>query len=619
MVQPSDSELLRRFEPVLHFTKGENFFPMDVEAYISCASLWVQRPGQEPVCLIPQGELTLEKLAEPRAHGFGSVTFLKFIEPLNIASYAAYRLEEVRRLISKKNGDSIFRGRLSRVGYFPRLLDALFSLTLLARGRVPGDTAAAAVLEYKRIQQEQECYRYYGRVLRDNGWIILQYWFFYTFNDWRSGYGGVNDHEVDWESINLFLSESQQGDIQPEWASYAAHTWSGDDMRRRWDDPELKKVGEHPVVFAGAGSHASYFSPGEYLTEVELPLLSPLGRFLDRSREAWRKLLGQNSRAVTGSTLGVFRIPFVDYARGDGLTIGPGQHKEWDEPGLLTPTPPWVQYYRGLWGLYARDPISGENAPGGPMYDQNGKVRRLWHNPLGWAGLDKVPTLNNTLTQAEEQRNAICARCTQLAGEIERISHELTALGIEAAAMRNLNHMKQRYAVQQESIRQKSRELDEMREQLVSDEALLNALDLYIKRVQAGKREPPRAHLYRPRRPTVRASLRLNPLAELWAALSIGLTMIGIVALALFAREHLLVGLVTIFTLFIFIETGFRRQLSQLINSASVGLAGAAALVLLYEFFWTFAVVGTLIAGGYLMWENLRELPRDLWRRKKNN
>jgi len=37
-------ELLRRFEPVLRFTHGERFFPMDVARYVENSSLWVHRP-----------------------------------------------------------------------------------------------------------------------------------------------------------------------------------------------------------------------------------------------------------------------------------------------------------------------------------------------------------------------------------------------------------------------------------------------------------------------------------------------------------------------------------------------------------------------------------------------
>ena len=83
----------------------------------------------------------------------------------------------------------------------------------------------------------------HGRALRQDGWIVLQYWFFYAFNDWRSGFFGANDHEGDWEKISVYLSESETGEVRPEWAAYAAHNYKGDDLRRRWDDPELEKDG----------------------------------------------------------------------------------------------------------------------------------------------------------------------------------------------------------------------------------------------------------------------------------------------------------------------------------------------------------------------------------------
>src|SRR3712207_8213752 len=43
---------------------------------------------------------------------------------------------------------------------------------------------------------------YYGRVVTDGGYTICQYWFFYAFNDWRSTFHGVNDHEADWEMVD---------------------------------------------------------------------------------------------------------------------------------------------------------------------------------------------------------------------------------------------------------------------------------------------------------------------------------------------------------------------------------------------------------------------------------
>jgi len=33
-----------------------------------------------------------------------------------------------------------------------------------------------------------------------------------------------------------------------------------------------------------------------------------------------------------------------------------------------------------------------------------------------------------------------------------------------------------------------------------------------------------------------------------------------------------------------------------------------AALVIIYEFFWSLVVAGVVLAGLYILWENLREL-----------
>ncbi len=612
----ADRALLRRFEPVVRYTRGERFFPMDVEPYVRECSLWLQRPDEDAICVAPEGELTLEKLAEPRAGGFGTVYFLKFIEPLDLIELARYQLEESLR---RKDPKEIFRagrGRLARVGYGSRFVDALFSLTLLARGRVPGDTAAAAALTYRHMLAERECYRYYGRVTRRNGWVALQYWFFYPFNNWRSGFFGVNDHEADWEMIYVYLSESEAGDVTPEWVAYASHDFSGDDLRRRWDDSELEKVGEHPVIYAGAGSHASYYARGEYLAELELPFLSPLVRLVDRLQEFGRRALRNVSgnQMQTEPEFNVFRIPFVDYARGDGVSIGPGQDREWDTPQLLDTAPGWVVGYRGLWGLYARDPIAGENAPAGPVYNRDGTVRRSWYDPLGWAGLDKLPPPDEALAKVAERRAEIEARRAAATQTIADKNHELINLGVEAAAMQGQPHFKKLHAAHEEKIAALSKDLSQLSAALASDEALLEALDLYAARLRAGERGPARAHLRHAHRPASDSGLQLSRFAELWSAISIGLMMIGFVGLALAVSfgilpwSYLIYGLAALLSLIAFVEAGFRRQLPQLITSVTTGLAIVAALVLLFEFFWQIVVLAVLVAGGYIMWENLREL-----------
>jgi len=626
-----DLILLRRFEPVLRYTRGERFFPMDVERYITQCSLWVQPEDGPAQLLVPQRELSIEKLIEPRQAPFGSVYFLKFIEPLDLGELAKQSINEAVTSIRKALkaglhdlGDRFRagRGRLARVGYGSRFVDALFSLTLMLRGRVPGDTALAAGIVYRSLQKEEERYCYYGRVVRDNGWVILQYWYFYPFNNWRSGFFGVNDHEADWEMVCIYCSEKDAtGDaippedrLTPEWVAYASHDFSGDDLRRRWDDAEVEKVADargnpHPVVYAGAGSHASYFNRGEYLAELELPFLSPLVRLMDLIQNIWVKVLRQATRAGQATDFNYFRIPFVDYARGDGLSIGPGQKKEW-EPGYLDERTPWAVDFRGLWGLYAQDPISGENAPAGPVYNRDGLVRRSWYDPLGWAGLDKVPPPDEMRSILTQRRQEIEASRVKIRDEIASKSAILQQLGVEAAALQAAPHLVQAHTRVVEQIIGISAEVQELRGQLALDGARLDALELHGERLDAGDRGPMRAHIHRAHRPSLESDFPLASVAEFVAAVSIGVLMVGVVLLVVFARQYLVIGLAALIGVLIFVEAGFRRQLPRLINSLTVGLAVVSALVLTFEFFWQIVVVAVISAGVFIMWENLREITR---------
>jgi hypothetical protein len=607
--------LLQRFEPVIRSTKGDGFYPIDVEPYVRNCSLWVQRPGREAVLVVPDGKLSLDRLAQQPLDEVGAVHFLKLSDAEEIEPHSHEgRLRLFRRRAKeRKESRGAFRagrGRLARVGYFSRFVDALYSIALLARGRVPGESAAAASVTYEQIMAEREHYRYHGRVIRQDGWIVLQYWLFYPFNNWRSGFFGANDHEADWEKIFIYLSESEGGEVRPEWVAYAAHNYTGDNLRRRWDDPEVEKVGEHPVIYVGAGSHASYFARGEYLTELIVPLPGPIARVTNSVRSFWKTRLGQYVGEEGGNDgAGYFSIPFVDYARGDGLSVGEGGDKAWDEPRLLDdPTPDWVSGYRGLWGLYARDPFEGEDAPAGPMYNRDKSVARAWYDPVGWAGLDKVPPPTEALQAVLEQREDILSRCGALRAEIAEKSRELKKLGAGLAAMRDRSHLDAPRAEGTSRVAELSGEIDRLRAKLATDEAVSESLMEYAERLRTGERDPARAHISRAHTPASEDELRVSRVAEAWAAVSVSLMIISFVAIALFEREHLISMLVFSIAFFAFVEAGFRGRLVNLVSSANVGLAAVAALVLVYEFFWPLVVATVLVVGFYVLWDNLREL-----------
>jgi hypothetical protein len=605
-------ELLRRFEPVIRFTKGEWFYPMDSEPYVDACSLWVARPGEDAVCVVPDGELTLDRLAQQPEDTTGAVHYLKIPNPKEEGDRGRPRAKR-----SHTNPDwpketfRAGRGRLARVGYLSRLADALFSLVLLARGRVPGGDVEGGRVLYGRYMEKGERFTYHGNVVRQGGWIVLRYWLFYAFNDWRSNVFGANDHESDWEKIFVYLSESEDGEVRPEWVAYAAHEETGDDLRRRWDDPELEKIGEHPVAYVCCGSHATRYFRGEYLTELAFPLPRPISAVRRILRRFWYVTLRQYAdEDYTEKPYEQFTIPFVDYGRGDGLSVGPGQDREWDRPRLMNPVPSWISDYRGLWGLYTRDPFEGEDAPAGPMYDRDKTISREWFDPVGWAGLDKVPTRAEELEIIKGRQAELEESRVLLHSELQEKSNELKALGMDAEATRDQSHLSKLHEKQTQHIEELSEEVEMLRAQLSDDEILAKSLADHAESLREGERPPASAHIVHAARPVSESETHAGRVAQLWASLSIAIVLVTLILIIAYERQHLLGALVFAIAAFAFIEAGFRRRLTRFMVSLNVALAIVGALVILENFFWTVVVLAVLAVGLYILWENLRELGR---------
>ena len=289
------------------------------------ATSWSAAPRSIATVLVPVGSLTVDNLAGHAAPP-GENLYLRLVQkPFDGIELTRWQLRPDRVHFHAPS-------RLARVGLFARLVDAGFTISLLLRGTVPGGTAAAAQVKYAAAVAEDPRIVYHGRVVRRNGWIVLQYLFFYFMNDYRSTFGGANDHESDWEQVFVFLDDRPEGP-QPVWIAAAAHDYTGDELRRRWDDPTITLHGEHPVLFAGGGSHASYFEQGDYLTQLPLPFARGARGALDAVRSFWRDTLNQPDPGDLARRIeGALSVPFIDYGRGDGRVVGPGGTRRLD-PG----------------------------------------------------------------------------------------------------------------------------------------------------------------------------------------------------------------------------------------------------------------------------------------------
>lgn len=504
--------LVRRYEPVIRYTAGELFFPMPVERYLAEAALWSVDPPiasaetTRPTLLVDHGKLDVDRLTVHANATPGARLQLRYVPgPLDSAAARRWRRSPERPRFRPAS-------RLAAVGLLGRLIDALFRLSLLLRGRVPGGWVAAAHRRYRAT--EDGTHPYYARVSCDGGYVAVQYWFFYAMNDWRSTYAGVNDHEADWEQVTVYLTPTRAGILEPAWVAFSSHDEVGADLRRRADDPDITwHDGTHPVVYAGAGSHSGAYLAGEYLVRVEPPALTQVFRAVARVRE----LLFPWTRGRPRSGLA---IPYVDYKRGDGVSIGPGTKYPW-AARLIDDSTPWVRDYTGLWGLDTADPFGGERAPAGPRYNRDGSIREAWADPVAWAGLDEVPP---TPVERADDREARIADLEQRRDQLDRRV---------AAAQQELR----RVAIGDAQHAPSGTELREHRERVRELRAVRRAtvaeLDELQRRPEHGAAVHPHAHLSRRALPDL--GLRANPnlLVRLWthASMSVLLALLGIALL----------------------------------------------------------------------------------------
>lgn len=581
-----DLDLLRSYEPVVKFNEGELFFPAAVEEYVECCELLEHVAGERARIVAEEGELTLDRLAEFGARDGGPGQYLRFVaRPFSRWEAATWRRRSDRPKFRQAD-------RLARVGVLSRIVDALMRVSLFFRGSVARGAQAAAEMKY-RERMRTEHHPYYGRVVRSAGYVVLQYWMFYAFNDWRSRVYGVNDHEADWEQVIVYLAEQNDGSLSPSWVVFSAHDETGDDLRRRWDDPDLTLVdGDHPVVFAGLGSHSGAYLRGEYLTTLDPPAFPGLVRFV---RRISRRLLPWTRDDDKGG----FGIPYVDYHRGDGLSVGPDQDREWS-PVMIDDDTPWVVDFQGLWGNDTEDPVGGERGPAGPRYERSGAVRRSWGDMVGWSGLAKVAP------NAALARELIRRRLDDIDDETQRLATDLdtgrtrlradTASGVAATRVAEA-------------------ELDRL---------AAHGVELFDERRRLGRRlehpppDPgPHDHLSHRGLPMPTESRARRRILSIWSAVSTPLIIGAIAVLFLPAMATPIVA-TTIFWLFglFAVEALARRSLFRFVTTLVVLwlLVGVVVAVfgLAFTYGWQTTVAICLGAiAVVLLFVNLQELVRD--------
>lgn len=186
-------------------------------------------------------------------------------------------------------------------------------------------------------------YTVYARVTEELNHYIVQYWMFYAYND-----GDVNQHEGDWELIEVVLDSSGK----PMYAVYSQHQ-----TRQRADWGLVEKTEDtHPVVYVARGSHANYFRPYQ-------------GSF------------GLASDVVGSDGIRLYPADYELVALGEIGSGNPDVSQDWLGFG-------------GRWGDWSSDveEYLGFAGPYGPGHGDN---YLKWFSPLEWGYL--APEVDNRL------------------------------------------------------------------------------------------------------------------------------------------------------------------------------------------------------------------------------
>jgi hypothetical protein len=345
----SNAELIRKFEPVMLFSrdeegekgKDEYFFPMAARDFVHGSGLWDRdKPGWR--CL--PGHTRLNTLASLQNSKRYYLTYSIGPQDSLTGHWSANRYPNWMEL----SGMQLSSNQVQTPVAEPQLHLRFLPISKEVKGYY-----RRAKEKYKKVKDRNRPvyhYRVHWRNWQGSRFCVLQYWFLYAWSDWKL-HGGLNLHEGDWEMIVVFLRRSARNSLDPYAVAYSHHhNLPSGPYVVRWDN--YKKVnhhglrqctgparlGDHPLVFVGCGSHASY--PKSGLHQLRL-----------------------------------------DYALGNGQIIVPDgyaaeDHMTWVKP-IRIDDKHWNTKFGGLWGA-----LFGTDGPVGPAHQ-----RRKWKTPAEWAGL----------------------------------------------------------------------------------------------------------------------------------------------------------------------------------------------------------------------------------------
>jgi hypothetical protein len=192
--------------------------------------------------------------------------------------------------------------------------------------------------------------------------------------------------------------------------------------------------------------------------------------------------------------------------------------------------------------------------------------------------------------------------------QIDQLRSTLPRLELETIALAQGHQWSEMEERRREELRSEVDRLNQLQRRRVELTETLQACREFLERLKAGDMGDPQSHLDHKMTPQSEQELRQSRLAEMWAAISVGVLMLGIVAMVGLGVAGWTLTLAFIAGMVFVIESILRRKVIQLLVNVTIVLALVTGAVLLWEFFWWTVVVATVAVATLIIADNIREL-----------
>lgn len=373
--------LIETYEPILYFHKDERWTPVKPEAYVESSALYCTQPADKNsrhdkenwgACqrdqtfprkpLIPRDGISVssaedvEGASDPDGDGVNEF----YLGHQSADGFRPYAVSNDDRMVWFENAgwadnQEVTNDSLNQETDVDNALNRWRNEAKLSDAT---DTYYAEVEDMERLQSLlDDINSADGIDLRDivktfTGGDSVVIWYYFLYPVHEENFGGCKDdpdqpghgnYQGDWNAVAVLLPDIRlthfrdEGSIgwepfpEPEWIGYGQRTRGLADIpfleqqtlaMANWAEGEVRRVGLHPKVYVGSGSHNNYSNPGDH-TPYQQDLLASACGAADDVTEALEDKIDELEDKVEHTKTVVVTVAKIAAGAGIGALFGP--------------------------------------------------------------------------------------------------------------------------------------------------------------------------------------------------------------------------------------------------------------------------------------------------------